>query len=530
VTGNGPTDDGGTSAGRRRLRSTVVFAAWTAVSRVAGLAREIIAAAMFGTSGMINLFTLAFQVPNLLRSLVADSALSAAFIPVFTELEERDRADAARRLAMSLAALFSVVIGLVTLVAIIVAPWVMPLLAPGASAEEADQLVLYAQIMFPIVPLLALTGLVMALLQIGDRFGATAFAPVLWNLVIIGSLGVSALTLEGDDRLIGYAVGIVVGTIGQLLFLLPWLRGLGPFPWPHELWNDDVRRVITLMLPVVIGLGLINVNLVVGSVIANEVNLDEGVQPLNLAFRLYILPQGVFSVAVATVLFPAIGRLAARGDLSELRRTVVGGLRQIFAVLVPASLGMILLAEPVVRLVYERGEFDAASTELTAGALLYYSLGLVFNGASLLVIRTFFGLQRPWVPTGVAGLGVVLFAPLAWLLSRSMGIDGIALATSIVSLVTFVALLELLRRWLGGISAPRLVDGFARLLAAGIPAALVALVTWWAIDAAVGRELWGQILSLGAAALVGTATLLLAAFVVRLDELRELARQGLSLP
>ncbi len=512
---------------RRRLKSTAVFAGWTAVSRVAGLAREILAAALFGTTGLVNAFTLAFQVPNLLRSLVADSALSAAFIPVFTELEEKKRAEEARRLAMSLAALFALVIGLITLVAIALAPWVMPLIG-GFEGEAADDLVLYTQIMFPIVPLLALTGLVMAVLQIGGKFGATAFAPVLWNVLIIGVLGISALALDGDDRLIGYSVGIVVGTLGQLLFLIPFLRGLGPFPRPRELWNEYVQKVVVLMLPVVIGLGLINVNLVVGSAIASEVNADEGVQPLNLAFRLYLLPQGIFSVAVATVLFPDIGRLAARKATAALRATITTGLRQIFVVLIPASVGMILLAEPIVRLVFEYGEFTASSTDITSSALVFYALGLVFNGASLLLIRTFFGLQKPWLPTAVAGIGAVLFLPLAVGLAEVMEIDGIALATSIVSLVTFLVLYALLRRELSGLGTPQLAQGFILSLAIGLIAGALAFGVWTLGDELFGRSLIAQIVNMSGALIVGGGAFAGLAFVA-IPEVRGLVRERLSL-
>jgi putative peptidoglycan lipid II flippase len=512
---------------RRRLRSTAIFAGWTAVSRVAGLAREILAAALFGTTGLVNAFTLAFQVPNLLRSLVADSALSAAFIPVFTELEENDQGEEARRLVMTLAALFSLVIGLITLVAILIAPWVMPAIG-GFEGEAADKLVLYTQIMFPIVPLLALTGLVMAVLQIGGKFGVTAFAPVLWNVLIIAVLVLSVLTLDGDDRLIGYAVGIVVGTLGQLLFLIPFFRSLGPFPRPRELWNEHVQKVIVLMLPVVIGLGLINVNLVVGSSIASEVNPDEGVQPLNFAFRLYLLPQGIFSVAVSTVLFPDIGRLAARKATDALRRTVTSGLRQIFVVLVPASVGMILLAEPIVRLVFEYGEFDAGSTDITSGALVFYSLGLAFNGASLLLIRTFFGLQKPWLPTAVAGVGAVLFAPLAIGLAEVMEIDGIALATSIVSLVTFVVLFALLRRELGGMDTRLLAHGFILSLAIGLIAGALAFAVWTLLDDVLGRAHIAQVVSMSGALLAGVAAFAVLAFVT-IPEVRGLVRTRLSL-
>ena len=228
-------------------RSTAIFAVWTGVSRVAGLAREILAAALFGTRGSINAFVIAFQVPNLLRSLVADSAVSAAFVPVFTELEEEGRHKEAQRLVGGLIGLISMVLGLVTLIAIVTAPWVMPLFAPGLSDELVDETVQLAQIMVPIVVLLGLTGLVAAVLQAHGEFGATAFVPVLWNVVIIVGLVVAVPLVPEDDRITVYAVSILIGTIAQLLWLLPSLRGKGPYPISLGFRNRRVRRVLVLL-------------------------------------------------------------------------------------------------------------------------------------------------------------------------------------------------------------------------------------------------------------------------------------------
>jgi putative peptidoglycan lipid II flippase len=289
-----------------------------------------------------------------------------------------------------------------------------------------------------------------------------------------------------------------------------------------------VRHVLALMLPVTLGLGLINVNLTVDAFIAPLADA-QAPRAIDAAFRLYLLPQGVFSVAVATVLFPAIARMAARRDRPGMRDAISDGLRQIFAVLIPASLGMLLLAEPIVRLVFERGEFTARSTELTSASLMAFSVGLAFNGASLLVVRAFFSLQRPWLPTAVAAVGAVMNLVLDLILYHPLGTAGIPLATSIVSAATFGALLWLLARELNGVRARWLVDQSLRSLAASVPAAVVAWGVWWALDEILGQSLVAQALSLGLAAVAGIGVLLALWRAFGVSDLRVLARVGRSL-
>jgi putative peptidoglycan lipid II flippase len=503
-------------------RSTAVFAFWTAASRVAGLAREIVAAALFGTRGSINAFVIAFQVPNLLRSLVADSALSAAFVPVFTELEERGRRAEARRLAGALIGLISLALGLLSVLAIVLAPWIMDVVAPGLDGDLHDEAVTLSQIMFPIVVLLGLTGLAMGILQAAGQFGPTAFVPVLWNAVILVALAIAPLMPSGD-RVTVYAIGIVCGTVVQLAYLVPRLKGRGPFPLALGLRNPHVRRVLRLMLPVTLGLGLINVNALVDSAFATLVG-PESVRAIDAAFRLYILPQGIFSVAISTVLFPTISRLVARGDLDGMRTTLAGGLRQIFFMLAPASAFFLVLAEPVTRLVYQRGEFDAASTVLTGEALLFFTLGLAFNGAALLLIRAFFSLQKPWFPTRVALGAMLLNAILDAAFYKPLGTAGIPLATSIASFASFLALVWYLRRELGGIEGARVLDGVLRATIASALLAAFAWSVWRVLDDALGQGLLAQLVAVGTALVAALAAYLAAAFALRMPELGALAR------
>ncbi|MEQ8833386.1 MAG: murein biosynthesis integral membrane protein MurJ [Miltoncostaeaceae bacterium] len=524
----GPEEPPAGGGGRRSTgRSTAIFAAWTALSRVVGLAREILAAALYGTQGAINAFVIAFQVPNLLRSLVADSALSAAFVPVYARLQEEGRHREAERLVGTLIGVITLGLGGLSLVAIITAPWVMPLFAPGLPEDLIDELILLSRIMFPIVAMLGLTGLVAAVLQAAGEFGGTAFVPVLWNLVIIGVMGLATPFVSGGEAVTMYAVGIVLGTAAQLAWLVPSFRRKGRFPISLSPSGPHMRRVLVMMLPVTLGLGLINVNLSINSVFATLVS-EESPRAIDAAFRIYLLPQGIFSVAVATVLFPAISRLAAREDRDGLRRAVSDGTRLIFFMLLPCSALLLVLTEPVVRLVFQRGEFDAASTVLTSEALFFFALGLAFNGASLLVIRAFFALQLPWTPTKVAGLGVVLTVVLNAVLYGPLGTGGITLATSITSAVTLLVLMWLLARELGGLHGTEIQDGILRCVVASGISALLAWSSWTVIDEALGRSTPAQIVAMTVAILAAVVAYLAAAQAFGIREIRTLS--GLRRP
>ncbi len=508
---------------RRLAVSTAIFAAWTGVSRIAGLVREIVAAALFGTSGSISAFVVAFNVPNLLRSLVADSALSAAFVPVFTQLQEQGKHREAQKLAgrllrpdLDLARPDQRARDHRRAVA-------DAAVRPGLDPALVDQTVLMARIMFPIVVLLGLTGLVAAILQAGGRFGATAFAPVLWNIVIIAGLLVVTPFVPKDDQVTVYAVAVVVGTLAQLVYLLPSLKGLGPFPLSFGFRNRRVRQVLVLMLPVTLGLGLININLTVDTIFATLVS-DQAPRAIDAAFRLYLLPQGVFSVAISTVLFPTISRLAARDDIAGLRQTIASGMRQIFFMLLPASAFLLVLSEPVVKLVFQRGEFGPASTQLTSGALFFFAIGLAFNGASLLVIRAFFSMQIPWMPTKVAALGVVLNLVLDAILYGPMGTNGIPLSTSISSVITFGVLVWLLERELGGLHRDWVFEGIGRSVLASLVSVLLAWASWRVLSDALPGGPIGQLISVGAAIAAAALAYLAAAMAMEMPELRSLTR------
>jgi len=510
-------------AHRRRLaRSTAVFGVATGVSRVLGLVREIVAAYSFGAAGKINAFTVAFQIPNLVRALVADTALSGAFVPVFSELLERGERARAWRVASTIFWLVLLITTGLTAVFVLIAPLIVELFGtPGGDFGLAVGL---SRLLFPIVILLGLSGIVVGILNAYDEFTVPALTPVAWNLVIIVGLVLGVPAVDGEDaKLYVYAGSIVVATLVQLLLPLPWLRGLDGRLRIALDWRDPaVRRFFVLMLPVTLTLGLINVSTLIGTLFASRL-IDPELAPraIDLAFRLYMLPQGIFSVAVATVLFPTLSRLAARGDLAGFGRTVDMGVRQIGFLLIPAGLVSAVLAEPITRLVYERGEFTADQTPVVAGALAAFSVGLVFNGWMLLLNRAFYGLQANWIPTLVAlgnlALNVVLFVAL-----YRVGVWGLPLAVSLSNLAGALALAVLMWRRVGGVETAATLTALARILVASVAASAVAVGVWWAIDALLGREIVGQLLSVGLGLAVGTVAYLGASRLLGVRELGSL--------
>ncbi|HZB74632.1 MAG TPA: murein biosynthesis integral membrane protein MurJ [Solirubrobacteraceae bacterium] len=512
------------SASSGRARNTAIFSVLTGLSRIAGLGREIVAAAYYGTGGAASAFTLAFQVPNLIRALVADAALSSAFVPVFSELLERKRRREALHAASAMAGLLLVALTLITLAFIALAPVIMPLFTGDQFSPALDDLTVgLSRVLFPIVVLLGLNGLLVGILNAHDHFSIPALAPLVWNLVIVGGIVLLDPLFEGDEKLYAYAIGVVAGTAVQLAMAFPPLIRIG-FPLRVSLdfrHDPHVRRVLALMLPVSLGLGLINVSLVLNSSIGSLIS-DEVPRAIDAAFRIYMLPQGMFSVAVATVLFPALSRLASRRDLPGLRGLTGTGMRQIALLLIPSAAAILALSEPMVRLVYERGEFDAGSTELVSEALFWFAFSLPFSGVNLLLTRTFFSLQQPWMPTRLAVWSLVVNVVVSLALYEPLGIGGIVIGTTVSNAVMMGLLATRLRRELGGLEVARTLRAAAVMVAAAALLAGVAYGTWRLLDSLLGDALPAQLLAVGLALALGAAAYGAAVLASGLPEARQI--------
>ena len=509
--------------GRRLALSTAFFSLATGLSRIAGLAREIFAASLFGVSGAMSAFTIAFQVPNLVRALFADAALQGAFVPVFTELLEKGDRRGAFRVASGVFFLISLVLGALTALFILAAPALMPLFTPGFSPELEALTISLSRILFPIVLLLAISGLVVGILNSFEHFSVPAIAPLAWNLVIIGALvGLTPVLPEGE-KIYAYAFGVLAGTVVQLGLPMPWLRGRGGRLSLSLGWRDPhVVRVLKLMVPVTLTLGLINFSLLINSLFGTLVS-EQAPAAIDKAFRIYMLPQGLFSVAVATILFPTLSRLAARGERERLRNTMANGVRGICLLLIPSAALIAVLAEPITRLVYERGAFGAGATELVAAALFWWAFSLPFQGVSLLFSRTFFSLQRPWLTTALAGANLLVNAVVALVLYRPLGVAGIVIGTVVATVAMTLAQGVLLRSDLRGIDGARTFGAAARMVACAALLALISYAVWAVLDGALGRSLVGQAGSLAVGAAAGLLVYVVGVWATRVPEARQLA-------
>jgi len=521
----------GAGGGRERVaRNTAIFAIATGVSRVVGLAREIVAASFFGTGGPASAFTIAFQIPNLVANLFANAALSAAFVPVFTDLLQQGKRKEAFRLASTLFWIMLIALGALTAFFVLAAGVIMPLFTGPTFGSQLNALTVgLSQVLFPVVLLIGLIGLLVGVLQSYEHFTIPAISPAVWNVVIIVLLIVLRPHFQGGveegDQLYAYAIAILAATFVQFLMVFGALARID-FRLAFAIdWHDPrIRQVFALMLPVTIGLGIVNLDQLINSVFGTLVS-REAPRAIDNAFRIYMLPQGLFSVAVATVLFPTLSRMAARRDPSNMRRIIGVGMRQINLLLIPSAVFLIVLTTPVVRLVFERGHFNARSTELVSIALFWFAFSLPFGGINLLLTRVFFAVQRPWIPTRLAALNIIVDIIVSIGLYKPLGIAGLIIGTVAANLVMAGLQFHRLRIGFNGhLEGAQTTMITARILLASALLAGVSWVVWRVLDDLLGTSLLAQIVSVGAAGLAGLLVYMRAVLVMHVPEADQVSR------
>jgi putative peptidoglycan lipid II flippase len=511
-------------------RNTAIFSIATGISRIAGLAREILAASFFGTKGPASAYTIASQIPNLVSNLFANAALSAAFVPVFTELLHRGRRAEALRLASTLFWIMLTALGALTALFVLGAGVIMPLFTGPTFNAPLDALTVgLSRVLFPVVLLLGLNGLLVGILQSYDHFTIPAISPAVWNVVIIVLLVVLKPHFHGGyedgNELYALAIAVLIATVVQLSMAFAALGRIDFRLQLHIDWHDPrIRHVFALMLPVTIGLGIVNLDQVINSVFGTLVN-KEAPRAIENAFRIYMLPQGLFSVAVATVLFPTLSRMAADRNVRAMRRAVGIGMRQINLLLIPAAAFMIVLATPIVRLVFERGEFGARSTHLTSIALFWFAFSLPFGGVNLLLTRTFFAVQRPWIPTRLAAMNIVVDVIVSIALYEPLGIAGLIIGTVVANAVMTALQLQRLRVGFNGrLEGAQTTMITARIMLASALLAGVSWAVWRLLSDLLGVSLIAQIVSVGAAGAAGVLVYARAVLAMRVPEAHQVTR------
>lgn len=510
----------------RLARSAGVFGLATFASRILGLVRDQVISYYFGAETTADAFRVAGRIPNLVRDLFAEGAMSAAFVPTFTRQLTRHGRDRAWSLASSVINSLILVTGALVLAGIVFAEPLVRTFAPEFSTVlgQVELTVHLTRIMLPFLTMVAVAAALMGMLNSLGHFFIPALSPAMFNVavVVISVVFIPLAPTLGLAPITIVAIGTLVGGLGQLLIQWPPLRQEGFRYRPIIDFKDEgLHRVLLLMGPGTIGMATTQINVFVNTMLATSAGTG-AVTYLDLAFRLMYLPIGLFGVSIAAASTPAVSRLVAEGNADRVRSTLAGAITLMLLLNVPATLGLMVLAQPIVALIFERGRFTAADTMATAAALQFYALGLVGYSVVRIVSPTFYALHKSRIPVMVSMASVVVNVALNWWLVGRLGFRGLALGTSITALLNASVQLWLMRRELGGIDGDRIARSLSRIAAATAAMTAAAwganaLLTAWLPGQAFALQVIRLALAIGAALL----TLALAAQVLRIQEFGE---------
>src|SRR5579863_7922565 len=531
-TGDTPAAAAGADSRADKLdtRAAAVVGLAVLCSRVLGLAREQIFAALFGGGRIMDAFTIAFRIPNLLRDLFAEGALSTAFVTVFTKTAALENDAAAWRLANKVATLAAVTLSSITVLGILTAPWLVAVLAPGFDPDKAALTVTLTRVMYPFILLVSLAALVMGMLNARSVFGVPAMASSFFNLGSIVAGVLIGLWLDphfGQRAILGLAIGTLIGGALQLLVQLPTLHAQG-YAWRADFhWRDPgVRAILRLMGPSVIAASTTQVNVLINSVFASRLG-DGPTFWLTVAFRLMQLPLGIFGVALGTVALPLLARMAAMHHFSAFRSELARGLRLAFLMTIPASIGLIVLAEPIISVLYQHGRFGAHETAESAGALRFYALGLCGYAALKVLVNAFYAIDRRRTPMVVSFIAVGVNLLLNWIFTVQLqwGHRGLAFSTACVATSNFLILYLLMRAHLGRLESRAMAALLARVALASLALLAIAwggghlLLADWAV-----QPFWPKLASLTLVIGCAGGAFFLCAAALGIGEVRELGR------
>jgi len=455
-----------------------VVGASTLLSRILGYIRDMVIASFFGAGLSSDAFIAAFRIPNLMRRLFGEGSLSISFIPVFTQYLTDKGKDEAFELARSAIRLLSVVLVITTILGIVLSPWIIRIIAPGFT-ESADKLslsVALTRIMFPYIFFICLVALSMGILNVLGNFAAPALAPVFLNIAMILSVFfVSIFSNNEIDRIYGLAFGVVIGGVLQLALQMPFLIKKGLYFWQKaKTWHPGLKRIGLLFFPAVFGSAVYQINTMIITLLAS-MQPEGSVSYLYYADRLVQFPLGLFAIATATALLPSLSKQAASKDFTAVRDTFSYTLKLVFFLSIPSMTGLIVLREPIVALLFQRGAFNSEATRLTAHAVLYYGIGLwAFSGVRI-VVATFYALQDTKTPVITAATSIIANILLGLFLMGPMGHSGLALALSLASMLNFGLLVRALNVKLGSLGLKDITESALKNV---ICSAIMGIVVW----------------------------------------------------
>jgi putative peptidoglycan lipid II flippase len=497
-------------------------------SRLLGLLREQIFAALFGGGMAMDAFTAAFRIPNLLRDLFAEGALSAAFVTTFSKTIARGGDADAWRLADKVATMTAIVLGLICIAGMVFSDSLVAILAPGFDPAKAALTAHLTRIMFPFILLVSLAALVMGMLNAKNIFGMPAMASSFFN---IGSI-VGGVTLGywidphfGPRALIGLAFATLIGGALQLIVQLPSLARLGYRFRPDFHWRDPgVKAILLLMGPAVIAASTTQFNVLVNSMFASTLG-DGAIFWLAIAFRLMQLPLGLFGVALGTVTLPLLSRLVVAGRIDAFRSELARAMRWAFLLTIPSTVGLMMLAEPIISVLYQHGKFDAYQAGQAAGALRFYSIGLAGYAALKVLVNAFYALDRRKTPMVVSLMAVGLNLLFNWIFIFRLGWGhrGLAFSTGCIATFNFLVLYALMQVQLKGLESRKLLLLLGKvLLASALLGAVCAASLHWLLADWAEQSFPAKLAGLLATVIVAGLVFAAAGVLLHVEELKEL--------
>jgi putative peptidoglycan lipid II flippase len=537
VTGPKATDNSGSTAAaiatdarsdRLNTKAAGIIGLAVMCSRVLGLVREQIFAALFGGGMAMDAFTAAFRIPNLLRDLFAEGALSTAFVTTFSKTIARGSDEDAWRLANKVATMTASVLGVLCVVGMVFSPQLVALLAPGFDPEKAALTAQLTRIMFPFILLVSLAALVMGMLNAKNRFGMPAMASSFFNIgSIVGGVGLGFWIDPhfGPRALIGLAFATLIGGGLQLAVQLPSLARLGYRFRPDIHWRDPgIKAILLLMGPAVIAASTTQVNVLVNSMFASTLG-DGAIFGLAIAFRLMQLPLGLFGVALGTVTLPLLSRLVAAGKTREFRSELARAIRWGLLLTLPSMLGLMLLAEPIISVLYQHGKFNAEQAAQAAGALRFYAIGLGGYAALKVLVNAFYAIDRRKTPMLVSFVAVALNLLFNWIFTFRLGwgYRGLAFSTGCVATFNFLLLYFLMQNQLKGLESRRLLSMLAKLALACVPlVAVCSASSHWLLADWQHQALLPKIAALLVTVIAGAGLFAASGILLHIEELKEL--------
>ncbi len=510
---------------RKLIKSTGIIGSATAASRVLGFVRDILFARIFGTGMAAQAFIVAFRIPNMLRDMIGEGATNAAIVPILSEYQHTRTREEYWEGARVIFNLMVMALGVITVCGIVFAPVIVRIVAPGflQDTEKFLLTVSLTRMVFPYIFLLGLVAYSKGVLNSLNFFVTPAIAPVVLNITMILSLYFLCRTMGVR----GLVFGVISGGIFQVLLQIPPLAargfrlGLGKgFNLAHPL----AKRIGKLLLPRAVGSAVYQLSVLVDTVLASLAWIvgAGGVAALHFATRLVHLPLAIFGIALATAVLPRMSREMAHGNTDKLKHTVLFSLKTVWAVMIPSAVGLAMLADPIVRTIFQGGRFTAYSTGITSGALFYYALGLFAYAGIKILVNTYYSMGDTRTPVKTAAVSLTINIVLNLILMWPLKIAGLALATAIAASVNFVMLYILLAKRIGDVGTKTLMASFARVGGASAVMAVFILFAGRTLLRPQGIGDERNILGLVITVLVGICVYFIAAYIVKVESVRRL--------